>query len=52
VITGKAAATEIRVLSTHALQKAVEHITPEFERTTGHKLSFSYDPANAIKAAD
>ena len=48
-LIGKAAGAEIRVLSTHALQRVVEDIAPEFERTTGHKLSFGYDPANAIK---
>jgi len=48
-MTGKAIAAELRVLSTHALEKVVEDVTPEFERATGHKLSFSYDPANAIK---
>ena len=48
-ITGKAAAAEIRVLCTHALQKVIEHVTPEFERATGYKLSFGYDPAIAIK---
>lgn len=46
---GKSPPAEFRVLSTHALQKVVEDIAPEFERTVGCTLSFCYDPANAIK---
>jgi len=48
-MTGKAVAAELRVLSTHALEKVIEDVTPEFERTNGYKLTFGYDPANAIK---
>jgi molybdate transport system substrate-binding protein len=47
VITVNAA--EIKVLSTHAALEVLSEIGPQFERSTGHKLSFSYDPANVIK---
>jgi molybdate transport system substrate-binding protein len=42
-------AAEIKVLSTHAAMEALSELGPQFERATGHKLSFSYDPANIIK---
>ena len=42
-------AGEIKVLSTHAALEVLSELGPQFERSTGHKLSFSYDPANIIK---
>lgn len=42
-------AVEIRVLSTHAVYEVLGELGPQFERTSGRRLSFSYDPANAIK---
>ena len=42
-------AAEIKVLSTHAVFEVLSELGPQFERTTGHRLSFSYDPANVIK---
>jgi molybdate transport system substrate-binding protein len=42
-------ADEIKVLSTHAALEALSELGPQFERSTGRKLSFSYDPANRIK---
>jgi molybdate transport system substrate-binding protein len=42
-------AAEIKVLSTHAAMEVLSELGPQFERSTGHKLSFSYDPANVIK---
>src|SRR3984957_6140932 len=42
-------AGEIKVLSTHAAMEVLSELGPQFERSTGHKLSFSYDPANAIR---
>jgi molybdate transport system substrate-binding protein len=42
-------AGEIKVLSTHAALEVLSELGPRFERSTGHKLSFSYDPANIIK---
>jgi molybdate transport system substrate-binding protein len=44
-----AGAAEIKVLSTHAAMEVLTELGPQFERATGHKLSFSYDPANIIK---
>ena len=40
---------EIRVLSTHAALDVLNELGPKFERTTGHRLSFGYDPAKAVK---
>jgi len=42
-------AAEIKVLSTHAAMEVLSDLGPQFERSTGHKLSFSYDAANVIK---
>ncbi|MEI7671604.1 MAG: substrate-binding domain-containing protein, partial [Deltaproteobacteria bacterium] len=42
-------AAEIRVLSTHAAQEVIEELGPQFEKATGHKLSFGFDPAAAIR---
>jgi molybdate transport system substrate-binding protein len=42
-------AVEIRVLSTHAAFEVLSELGPRFERTTGHRLSIGYDPANVIK---
>jgi molybdate transport system substrate-binding protein len=42
-------AVEIRVLSTHAALDVLNELGPKFERATGHRLSFSYDPAKAVK---
>jgi molybdate transport system substrate-binding protein len=41
--------TNIRVLSTHAVQDVLREFEPAFERATGVKLSIDYDPANALK---
>lgn len=48
-LTGVGCAAELKVLSTHAALEVLNELGPEFERTTGNKLSFSYDPANVIK---
>src|SRR5476649_1213039 len=40
---------EIKVLSTHAVMEVLNDLGPRFERTSGHRLSVSYDPANVIK---
>ena len=42
-------AVEIRILSTHAAFEVLSELGPQFERTTGHRLSIGYDPANVIK---
>jgi molybdate transport system substrate-binding protein len=42
-------AAEIKVLSTHAALEVLSELGPQFERATGHKLSFSFDPANVVK---
>ena len=42
-------AVAIRVLSTHAALDVLNELGPKFERATGHRLSFGYDPAKAVK---
>jgi len=42
-------AIEIRVLSTHAVSEVLGELGPQFERATGYRLSFGYDPANALR---
>jgi molybdate transport system substrate-binding protein len=39
----------IKVLSTHAVMDVTVELGQQFERATGRKLSFSYDPANVLK---
>jgi molybdate transport system substrate-binding protein len=40
---------EIKVLSTHAALDVLNELGPMFEHATGHRLSFGYDPAKAVK---
>lgn len=40
---------EIKVLSTHAAQEVMEALGPQFEKATGHKIVYSYDPAAAVR---
>jgi molybdate transport system substrate-binding protein len=47
--TNLGSAAEIKVLSTHAALEVLSELGPQFERATGHTVSFSYDPANVIK---
>jgi molybdate transport system substrate-binding protein len=42
-------ATEIKVLSTHAVVEILNELVPAFERASGHHLSFSFNPSAAIK---
>jgi molybdate transport system substrate-binding protein len=39
----------IKVLSTHAVFEVMGELSAPFERATGHRLSFAYDPASALK---
>lgn len=41
--------TDIKVLSTHAVEGVLCKLAPEFERATGIRPDFDYDPANAIR---
>lgn len=41
-------AVEIRVLSSNGVHSVMVEMVPEFERTTGHKISISYDTANLV----
>jgi molybdate transport system substrate-binding protein len=44
-----AAMSDINVLSTHAVYEVLSELAPAFERTSGHRLSFSYNPTAAIR---
>lgn len=44
-----AAMSDIKVLSTHAVYEVLAELVPAFERASGHKLSFSYNPTAAIR---
>jgi molybdate transport system substrate-binding protein len=39
---------EIKVLSTTAMKTSLDELAPEFERATGHKLTFSFGPSARI----
>lgn len=39
----------MKVLCTHALQRVLEEVAPEFENASRHTLSIGYDPALAVK---
>src|SRR5436853_5540825 len=41
--------TEIKILSTHAVQEVLFELGPAFERARGVRLAIDYDPANALK---
>ena len=40
--------SEIKILSTTAMKTSLDALTPEFERTTGSKLAFSFGPSARI----
>src|SRR5690349_20612243 len=40
--------SEIKVLATTAIKTSFDEFTPEFERTTGNKLSFVFGPSARI----
>jgi molybdate transport system substrate-binding protein len=46
---GLAAAAEIKVLSAVAMRPALDDLAPQFERTTGHKLTISYAVAGELR---
>jgi len=41
--------SDIKVLSTHALYEVLVELVPAFERASGHRLSFNYNPTAAIR---
>ena len=41
--------SQITILSSHAVLGALRKLVPQFERATGCRLSFSYDPANVVR---
>jgi len=49
LLGANARADEIRVLSSVGIRAVVEELAPEFERRTGHDLTFVFDLASALK---
>jgi molybdate transport system substrate-binding protein len=41
--------SDIKVLSTHAVEEVLRELGPSFERASGARLVIEYDPANALK---
>lgn len=41
--------TNIKVLSTHAVQEVLRELGPAFEHASGASLKIHYDPANVLK---
>src|SRR6185436_10622010 len=48
VATGTASAAEIKTLITTAMEAAIVQLVPPFERSTGHKVTISYDPSGGL----
>lgn len=49
LLTGEAAAAEIRVFSGGGPREALRYLAPEFERATGHHLDFTYQLVTEIQ---
>lgn len=47
---GPAGAAEIKVLSSNSMKTTLEELAPQFEKATGHKLSFTFNAAVPLKA--
>jgi molybdate transport system substrate-binding protein len=46
--TAPAGAAEIKTLITTAMEAAIVELVPPFERSTGHKVTVSYDPSGGL----
>ena len=46
---GQAAAAEIRILATTSLKATLEKLGPQFERNSGHKLTFEFGTSAPLK---
>src|ERR1700755_1948606 len=46
--SGNVQAAEIKALITTAMDAAVVVLIPQFEKASGHKVSFSYDPSGGL----
>ena len=40
---------DLKIFSTHAIMDVLAALGPRFERDSGHRLSFHYDPAKAVR---
>src|SRR5260221_313085 len=49
LLAGTARSAEIRVFSGGAPQAALQHLAPEFERVTGHRLRFTFQRVTEIQ---
>ena len=48
IATASAGAAEITALITTAMEAAIVDLVPPFERSTGHKVTVSYDPSGGL----
>jgi len=46
---GPVHAAEVNLLSAEVMRHAINEVSAEFERTTGHKLTVKYDSAAVVK---
>jgi molybdate transport system substrate-binding protein len=49
VVISHAHAGDLKVRATHAVLEVLDDLGPKFEKATGHRLSYSYDPARVIQ---
>src|SRR5215213_6098969 len=51
LIGGGSSAAEVNVLSSNGLRDVLHELVPEFERSTGHKVSLKIDSSAGVKRA-
>ena len=50
MLAASAQAAEIKVLSSNAVKTVLEELGPQFEKSSGHKIAFTWGTAAALKA--
>jgi ABC-type molybdate transport system substrate-binding protein len=48
IVPTSAIAAEMKALVTIGVQSAIEELTPQFEKVTGHKISAAFDLSTAL----
>src|SRR5438067_1432050 len=49
--TGAAGAAEVKVLASNALRTVLQELSPQFEKTTEHKLAITYGSTGTLSAS-
>ena len=49
--TGPASAAEVKVLASNALKTVLQELSPQFEKTTEHKLAITYSSTGTLSAS-